>query len=147
MRAVNLFIKVEPKDWMMHSVFLYFSDERRDAEDTAVRKYLSDHGLKPKREFAERVDDTDFDVMYFGGCYIGGGHLQTIRKMQETVVEREMLADEIRQVLGGSASEPVLDSLVEEFHPHTTFEVDDQGRIVVVMDSASVERSFARLNR
>jgi nitrate reductase NapAB chaperone NapD len=40
----------------------------------------------------------------------------------------------------------VLDSLVEEFHPQTTFEVDDQGRIVVVMDSASVERSFARLN-
>ena len=66
--------------------------------------------------------------------------------MQETVVEREMLADEIRQVLGGSASETVLDSLVEEFHPQTTFEVDDQGRIVVVMDSASVERSFARLN-
>ena len=142
-----MFIKVEPKDWMMHSVFLYFSDERRDSEDTAVRKYLSDHGLKPKREFAERVDDTDFDVMYFGGCYIGGGHLQTIRKMQETVVEREMLADEIRQVLGGSASEPVLDSLVEEFHPQTTSEVDEQGRSVVGMDSASVDRSFARLNR
>ena len=44
------------------------------------------------------------------------------------------------------ASDTVLDSLVEEFHPQTTFEVDDQGRIVVVMDSASVERSFARLN-
>jgi len=63
-----MFIKVEPKDWMMYSVYLYFSDERQDAEDDAIKKYLSDHGLEPKKQFSERVDETDFDVMYFGGC-------------------------------------------------------------------------------
>ena len=143
-----MFIKVEPKDWMMYSVFLYFSDERQDAEDDAVRKYLSDHGLIPKREFTERVDETDFDVMYFGGCYIGRGHLQTIRKMQERVVEREMLSDEIRQLCANSTdalSDAVLDTLVKEFHPQATFEVDEQNRIVALVDRLAVKKSFAEL--
>lgn len=129
----------------MYSVFLYFSDERQDAEED-VKKYPSDHGFGPKREFSERVDDTYFDVMCFGGCYIGNGHLQAIRKMQETVVEREMLAEEIRRVLSESVddlSDATVDALVEKFHPQTTHEVAERGQIVVRVDSSAVKASFA----
>lgn len=143
-----MFIKVEPKDWMMYSVYLYFSDDRGDAEDAPIKRYLSDHGLQPKRTFDERVDDTDFEVMSFGGCYIGRGHLQAVTRIQEGVVERELLTDEIRRVLDspdGGVSDENLDTLVEQLHGQTTFETDDNGRIVVVLDASAVRESHLRL--
>ena len=69
--------------------------------------------------------------------------------MQERVVEREMLADEIRQLLANSneaLSDGAVDALVEEFHSQTTFEVNDQNRIVALVDMSAVKEGYAMLD-
>ena len=39
--------------------------------------YLAQHELEPKRQGKSTVEDQEFDVMNFGGCYLGK-HLKVI---------------------------------------------------------------------
>ena len=77
-----MLIRLEPKEWMMNSVFLYFDQNTPSPEDEAVRKYIASNSLVPKKEGETTWDDRDWDVMYFGGCYLGR-HLGAIDQIQK----------------------------------------------------------------
>ena len=81
-----MLIRVEPKEWMMSSVLLYFDQSAPDPEDEVVRKYIADNTLVPKREGTTTWNDRDWDVMYFGGCYLGS-HLGAIDRIQKETAQ------------------------------------------------------------
>src|SRR6266700_2592257 len=91
-------IKIEPKAFFMYAVFLAFSKEHPDPEDEAIKAYLDAHELIPKAQGTDKFEDQEFDVMYFGGCYLGK-HLQVIEDMQRKAVERGLLTVEIERIL------------------------------------------------
>lgn len=93
-------IRVEPKEFFMYSVFLAFNPERPEPEDEAVRAYLAERDLEPKARGTQVWDGQEFQVLYYGGCYLGR-HLEAIQDMQRQAVEREMLTEEI-----GRGSDP-----------------------------------------
>ena len=64
-------IKIEPKEFFMYAVFLAFSTEHPDPEDEAIKAYLNAHELIPKARGTDTFEDQEFEVMYFGGCYLG----------------------------------------------------------------------------
>ena len=82
-----MLIRLEPKEWMMNSVFLYFDQNTPSPEDEAVRKYIASNSLVPKKEGETTWDDRDWDVMYFGGCYLGR-HLGAIDQIQKEEAEK-----------------------------------------------------------
>jgi len=90
-------IKIEPKAFFMYAVFLAFSKEHPHPEDEAIKAYLDAHELIPKAQGTDTFEDQDFDVMYFGGCYLGK-HLEVIRDMQRQVVEHQLLTVDIERI-------------------------------------------------
>ena len=152
-------IKVEPKDFLMYSVFLIFDEEASDAEDEAVKTYLAERGLEPKRVSKTVQEDRGCEVMYFGGCYLGG-HLNAIGQIQRRVVDRELLAAEIPSLLrqgpdaeararasstrDGELQEAV-EKLVDEYHVESSFGLDDEGLIQVTLDAEPVQARFLDL--
>src|SRR5215471_20477973 len=91
-------IKIAPKEFFMHAVFLAFSTEHPAPEDDAIKAYLATHELIPKAQGTDRFDDQDFEVMYFGGCYLGT-HLDVISAMQRQAVEHQLLTVDIERIL------------------------------------------------
>ena len=86
-----MLIRVEPKEWMMSSVFLYFDQNTPSPEDEVVRKYIAENSLVPKREGATTWNDREWDVMYFGGCYLGR-HLGAIDRIQKEAAEKAAIS-------------------------------------------------------
>src|SRR5215467_14872963 len=82
----------------MHAVLLAFSKEHPDPEDEAIKAYLDAHELIPKAQGTDRFEDQDFEVLYFGGCYLGK-HLDVISDMQRQAVEHELLTVAIERIL------------------------------------------------
>ena len=154
-----MIIRVEPREFMMYSVYLIFDEEAPDAEDEAVRSYLTEHGLAPKRQSKTRWEDRDSEVIQFGGCYLGR-HLDTIAEIQRNVVEREMLAAEMSRLLReGPYAEArdrvsamtdddlgsVLNLLVEEYHQESSFGPDGDAGFQVTLDASMVQESLLKL--
>ncbi len=83
-----MIIRLEPKEWLMHAVFLFFDEDTPDPEDQAIRDYLTEHKLAPKRETTTSWDEREWSVMYFGGCYLGR-HLGVISEIQRRIVEEQ----------------------------------------------------------
>ena len=155
-----MIVRTEPKDWMMHSVLLYFDNETPDGEDAAAKQYLADNNLIPKRTFTEHVEDRDLEVYSFGGCYLGNRHLTVLAAIQRKSVERELLADKIVEFLVDSPSpeaqeivddddqtrlREVVAGLVEEYDRESSFEVDDEGQLQVALTQDEVLSSFQQL--
>jgi hypothetical protein len=91
-------IKIEPKEFFMYAVFLAFSTEHPDPEDEAIKAYLNAHELIPKAQGTDKFEDQEFEVMYFGGCYLGK-HLDVISDMQRQAVEHQLLTVDIERIL------------------------------------------------
>ena len=155
-----MFVRVEPKDWMMYSIFLHFKQDTPDSEDAEVRKYLLDKGLEPKRESTLELEGQQFDVMYFGGCYLNNSHMNAISDIQREAVEREALAYEIPALLRTGPSDlartllatmsdaelrSAVESLAREFHKEDSFETDAEGQVQIVLDPAELQDSFLQL--
>ena len=154
-----MIIKVESKDWNMASVFLLFDVEEPDSEDEAIRTYLDERGLAPKRVAQTRVEERECEVWSFGSCYLGL-HLSVIAEMQRKTLEREALAMEIRALLkegpdsaardgaagiGEEGLWAAVEGLLDEYHRDSSFATDDDGLISVALDAAEVQRSFLKL--
>ena len=154
-----MIIRVEPRDWMMQSVFLYFDEATPDAEDETVRKYLSEHKLVPRRETTTRWEDRDWEVMYYGGCYMGR-HLRVIGDMQRMAVKREMLQEKIPNLLNEGPNEDVrrllsepkdeslkeaIDKLVDDYHQDSSFGPGPDGVLQVTLDADAVQESFLEI--
>lgn len=148
-------IRVEPKEFFMYAVFLYFHQERPDPEDAPVKAYLEEHELIPKLQGTDKKEDGEFDVMYFGGCYLGR-HLKTIEDMQRAAVEEEMLTLEIKRALhetgepgAGDTEEAapteLVERLVREFHQESSFGTDEQGYLRVTLEPGVIRRRFTEM--
>ena len=152
-------IKIEPKEFFMYSVFLAFSKEHPDLEDEAIKAYLDAHELIPKAQGSDKFEDQEFDVLYFGGCYLGK-HLEVIRDMQRQAVERQLLTVEIERILQATTApetrrvaektpEPQMKALAanlaQEFHQDTSFGANEAGYLKVVLEPAVIEQRFLAL--
>ena len=155
-----MYLRIEPREWNMYSVFLYFDEKAPDAEDGDVREYLSERHLEPKRVEKSDLDDREFDVWSYGGCYLGRRHLNAIAEIQGKVVGREQLLTTIHALLkeGPRADardrvssmekgqlEAAVDKLVEEYNRDASFGPDGDGRLHVTLDAAEVQESFLKL--
>ena len=143
----------------MYSVFLAFSKEHPDPEDEAIKAYLEAHELIPKAQGTDNIADQEFDVIYFGGCYLGT-HLDVIRDMQRQAVERQLLTVEIERILQATTApetrrvadktpEPQMQALVanlaQEFHQDTSFGANEAGYLRVTLEPAVIEQRFLAL--
>ena len=153
-------VRTEPKDWMMHSVLLYFDRETPDGEDEAAKRYLADHNLVPKRTFDTEVEDRKLEVYSFGGCYLNNRHLSALADIQWKAVERELLADKIVELLVESPStearklvsaedqtplRAVVESLINEYDRDSSYEVNGDGHLQVTLDADAVHESFLNI--
>ena len=154
-----MFIRVEPKDWNMHAVYLIFDQEAPHPEDEGVRRYLADHRLEAKTLTKTTLEDRECEVMYFGGCYLGR-HLQAVANIQQYSMRQQMLSEEIpvmlregpsslvRERVAAMGAAPLWEEvsrLAEEYNRETSFEVDDDGQPHVALDAADVQDSFLKL--
>ena len=152
-------IKIEPKEFFMYAVFLAFSKEHPDPEDEAIKAYLDAHELIPKAQGTDRFEDQEFDVMYFGGCYLGK-HLEVISDMQRQAVEHQMLTGEIERILQETTApktrrmaektpEPQMQALIanlaQEFHQDASFGANEAGYLKVTLEPAVIEQRFLEL--
>ena len=143
----------------MYSVFLAFSKEHPDPEDEAIKAYLDVHELIPKAQGTDTLADQEFDVMYFGGCYLGK-HLEVIRDMQRQAVEHELLtvaiecilqemtAPETRRVadqIPAPQMQALIANLVQEFHQDTSFGANEAGYLKVTLEPAVIQQRFLEL--
>src|SRR5919108_3104693 len=154
-----MIIRVEPKDFFMSTVLLIFDQEQPDPEDEVAKRYLAERGLEPKRTFHTDVQERDYVVWQFGGCYLGR-HLDAIADIQKKYLEAEMLAEELPRLLKADAEvavreaidhlpdvrfQELVDTLVKEFHQESSFAPDTGGNVKVVLEPAVVQRRFREL--
>ena len=154
-----MIIRVEPKDFFMSTILLLFDQGHPDPEDEEVKRYLAERALEPKRTFDAASQEQDGVVWQFGGCYLGR-HLDAIADIQKKYLEAEMLADEIPRLLKADAEEAVqetvdrlpnarlqelVDALVKEFHQESSFGLDAEGTVKVMLAPAAVQRRFSEL--
>ena len=143
----------------MYAVFLAFSKEHPHPEDEAIKAYLDAHELIPKVQGTDTFEDQEFDVMYFGGCYLGK-HLEVIRDMQRQAVERERLTVDIERILQETTApetrrvadktpEPQLQALIanlaQEFHQDASFGANEAGYMKVTLEPTVIEQRFLAL--
>lgn len=152
-------IKIEPKEFFMYAVFLAFSKEHPHPEDEAIKAYLDAHELIPKAQGTDTFEDQEFDVMYFGGCYLGK-HLEVIRDMQRQAVEHQLLTVAIERILQETTApatrrvadqtpEPQMKALIthlaQEFHQDTSFGANEAGYLEVTLEPGVIEQRFLAL--
>ena len=154
-----MIIRVEPKDFFMSTILLIFDQEQPDPEDEEAKRYLAERGLEPKRSFHTDMQERDYVVWQYGGCYLGR-HLDAIAEIQKKYLEAEMLADELPRRLKADAEvavqeaieqlpearlEELVDTLVQEFHQESSFGPGTEGNIQVILEPAAVQRRFKEL--
>ena len=66
-------------DSCQERVLLLFDPAEQQVKDR-VRSYLTENDISPRREYTETRDDTEYDVYYFGSCYIEG-HLDSLTEV------------------------------------------------------------------
>ena len=145
----------------MYAVFLAFSTEHPDPEDEAIKAYLDAHELIPKAQGTDKLEDQDFEVMYFGGCYLGT-HLDVIRDRQRQAVEHQLLTVDIERILQAPTApetrrvadttpapqlQALIAHLVQEFHQDTSFGANEAGYLRVTLEPAVIEQRFLELVR
>ena len=151
-----MFIQVEPVDFFMYSVKLFFDLDEPNAEDQAVRGYLAANELEPKYQGTgalEGFEGHQCEVMRFGGCYLGK-HLERIGQIQRHAVEVELLTAAIAEHLKVPAEDAPLSEaerttaisrLVKEFHQDSSFTTGDNGELVAALDGDAVREAARRL--
>ena len=152
-------IKIESKAFFMYAVFLAFSKEHPHPEDEAIKAYLDAHELIPKAQGTDTFEDQDFDVMYFGGCYLGN-HLEVIRDMQRQAVEHQLLTVDIERILQATTApetrrvaektpapqmQALIAHLVQEFHQDASFGANEAGYLQVTLEPAVIAQRFLAL--
>ena len=149
-----MYIKVEPADFFMFRVIMTFDLEHPDSEDQEVRDYLTEHELEPRYLSKGEFEDRQCEFMQFGGCYLGR-HLESISQIQRTAVEVELLTAEIRVHLDVSpdGSVPIAEDqqqtaivqLVKDFHQDSSFQTNENGELIVVLDGDEVRAAASQL--
>ncbi len=155
-----MFVRIEPKDFNMYSVFFFFNKQQADPEDAGVRAYLQQQALEPKRRWDEVWHGVDCNVMYFGGCYIER-HMKPIGEMHRRGAQLSLLRRAVDGALNGGRPSKALTqalaalpkdrldevkaSLVERLNADSSFGADKNGYLVVTVPKATLRREFVEL--
>ena len=149
-----MFIRVEPADFFMYRVILIFDLERPDSEDQDVRDYLTENELEAKYQSKGDLDERQCEFLQFGGCYLGK-HLDSIGRIQRSAVELELLTEEIETHLTAAVAQPVelsaeqrsgaVASLAKDFQQEESFQTDENGNLVAVLDGDAVREAARKL--
>jgi hypothetical protein len=73
-------ITVAPEE---QRVLLMFDPDQPLSTDSQVTSYLQDNGLEPKREYKESRESTEYNILYFGHCYLDG-HMDALTGFAES---------------------------------------------------------------
>jgi hypothetical protein len=152
-----MFVRIEPKDFNMYSVFFVFNKQQADPADSEVRAYLQEHALEPKRQWDEVWHGADCNIMYFGGCYIER-HMKPIGEMHRRGAQLSLLRRAVDGALNGGRPSKALTaalaalpkdrldevkaSLVERLNVDTSFGTDKKGYLAVTVPKATLRREF-----
>ncbi len=149
-----VFIKVEPSGISMYSVHLIYDLEKPDGEDRRIKDYLAEHELEPKYQGEADYEGRPSEIMYFGGCYLGG-HLKHIGEIQRRTVEEEIIAEEIERHLNAAGDDflpeeegprrEVMAGLVQEFHAGSSFQTNENGELFIALEEAEVLEAARRV--
>ena len=151
-----MIIRIEPKDWNMHTVLMFFKREEPHPEDADIRRYLEERHLEPRRRYDTELEGEKFEVLTYGGCYLGR-HMNALADIQRGVVEREILADAIPALLAdGPDAEAValaaaksdaemtaiVDALTDALHLPANFGIDASGELQTTVSAEDVQARF-----
>ncbi len=154
-----MIIRIEPKDWNMHTVLMFFNEEEPHSEDADIRRYLEERHLEPRRQYNTELAGEKFEVWTYGGCYLGR-HMNALADIQRTVVEKELLAEAIPELLAsGSDADAatlaasktdaemttIVDALTETLHTPDNFGVDANGELQTTVSADQVQAQFLTL--
>ena len=154
-----MIIRIEPKDWNMHTVLMFFKEEEPHPEDADIRSYLQERHLEPRRQYNTELAGEKFEVWTYGGCYLGR-HMNALADIQRAVVEKELLAEAIPGLLtdgpdAGAASlaaaktddemTSIVDTLTETLHTPDNFGIDANGELQTTVSAEDVQAQFLTL--
>ena len=154
-----MIIRIEPKDWNMHTVLMFFNEEEPHSEDADIRSYLEERHLEPRRQYNTELAGEKFEVWTYGGCYLGR-HMNALADIQRTVVEKELLAEAIPELLTSgpdanavalaatkSASDmtAIVNALTESLHTPDNFGIDTNGELQTTVSAEDVQAQFLTL--
>ena len=151
-----MIIRIEPKDWNMHTVLMFFKREEPHPEDADIRRYLEERHLEPRRRYDTELEGEKFEVLTYGGCYLGR-HMNALADIQRGVVEREILADAIPALLADGADAEVValtaaksdaemtaivEALTDALHTPANFGIDASGELQTTVSAEDVQARF-----
>ena len=154
-----MIIRIEPKDWNMHTVLMFFNEEEPHPEDSDIRSYLEERRLEPRRQYNTELAGEKFEVWTYGGCYLGR-HMNALADIQRAVVEKELLAEAIPELLASgpdanavalaatkSASDmtAIVDALTDALHTRDNFGIDANGELQTTVSAEDVQAQFLTL--
>ena len=154
-----MIIRIEPKDWNMHTVLMFFKQKEPHPEDADIRRYLEERHLEPRRQYDTELAGEKFEVLTYGGCYLGR-HMNALADIQRAVVEKELLVEAIPELLASgpdakasslaatkSASDmtAIVDALTETLHTPDNFGIDANGELQTTVSAEDVQGQFLAL--
>lgn len=154
-----MIIRIEPKDWNMHTVLMFFKQEEPHPEDADIRRYLEERHLEPRRQYDTELAGEKFEVLTYGGCYLGR-HMTALADIQRAVVEKELLVEAIPELLASgpdakasslaatkSASDmtAIVDALTATLHTPDNFGIDANGELQTTVSAEDVQAQFLTL--
>ena len=154
-----MIIRIEPKDWNMHTVLMFFNKEEPHTEDTDIRSYLQERRLEPRRQYDTELAGEKFEVWTYGGCYLGQ-HMNALADIQRAVVEKELLADAIPDLLASGPDADaaalaaaksdvemitIVDALTETLRKPDNFGIDANGELQTTVSAEQVQAQFLKL--
>lgn len=154
-----MIIRIEPKDWNMHSVIMFFKQEEPHPEDADIRRYLEERRLEPRRQYNTELEGEKFEVWTYGGCYLGR-HMNALADIQRAVVEREILAEAIPALLADGPDAQtaalasakteaemttIIDALTDALHTPDNFGIDANGELQTTVSAEDVQAQFLAL--
>jgi len=154
-----MIIRIEPKDWNMHTVLMFFNEEEPHSEDADIRRYLEERHLEPRRQYNTELAGEKFEVWTYGGCYLGR-HMTALAEIQRSVVEKELRAEAIPELLASgpdadavtlAASKTdtemasIVDTITRALHTPDNFGVDANGELQTTVSAEDVQTQFLTL--
>ena len=150
-----MIVNIEPKDWNMHSVKMFFNRDEPETEDAAIRRYLEDNRLEPRRRYDTDLNGETFEVMTFGGCYLGR-HSGALAEIQRRELLMEALpallsegpdADARAQAaaMSGERMREIVAALADALCPSVNFAISKDGELQADLDAADVQARFLAL--
>ena len=159
MHDTPMIIRIEPKDWNMHTVIMFFKQEAPHSEDADIRRYLEERRLAPRRQYTTELEGEKFEVLTYGGCYLGR-HMNALADIQRGVVERELLAEALPILLASGPDDSaaalaanktdaemtaIIDTLTDALHTPNNFGLDANGELQTTVTPEQAQAQFLKI--